>query len=197
MIEERFQLRSARWIAADYLERHLKPGDRAIDATMGNGKDTERLCQLVGDTGRVYAFDVQDQAISSTRCRLTQEGLIGRAVLIRDGHEHMEEYIREPVQAVVFNLGWLPGGDHAVTTKTATTERAVDAALRILCPGGILSVCVYPGHEEGEKELRMLVPKFERLDVRCFAVLYHRFLNASDDAPRLFLIQKIRTNTEL
>ena len=35
------------------LTEYLKPGDRAVDATVGNGWDTLKLCELVGDTGKV------------------------------------------------------------------------------------------------------------------------------------------------
>ena len=192
MDEGRILLRSARWIASDALQRHLRPGDRAVDATMGNGRDTEKLCGWVGETGRVYAFDIQEQAVEATRSRLLAAGLLGRAELIRAGHERLEEFVKEPIQAAVFNLGWLPGGDHGITTRRDTTERAVDAALRLLCPGGILTICVYPGHEEGKNELSMLLCKCSGLDVRRYSVLDHHFLNAGEDAPRLLLIQKNR-----
>ena len=190
MEEERFVLRSARWLAADAIRRYLRPGDLAVDATMGNGRDTENLCRWVGESGMVYAFDIQEQALEATRERLRNAALLERAVLIHAGHEHMAEYVQKPVQAVVFNLGWLPGGKHSVTTKAGTTERAVDAALKLLCPGGLLSVCVYPGHEEGKRELAMLLSKCESLDVRRFTVLHHHFLNAGEEAPRLILVQK-------
>ena len=190
MNKERILLRSARWIADDFLSRHLLPGDCAIDATMGNGRDTEKLCRLVGETGRVYAFDIQEQAIEATRKRLQNAGFMDRVKLIQDGHERLVEYVREPVQAVVFNLGWLPGGDHGITTKTDTTNKAVDETLKLLCPGGLLSICIYPGHEEGKRELAMLLSKCENLDVRNFTVLYHCFLNAGEDAPCLILLQK-------
>ena len=190
MEEERYILRSARWLAADAIRRHLCPGDLAVDATMGNGRDTENLCRWVGKTGMVYAFDIQDQALAATRERLRTAELLERATLIRAGHERMAEYVEKPVQAVVFNLGWLPGGEHSITTRTGTTERAVDAALKLLRPGGLLSVCVYPGHEEGKRELAMLLSKCEGLDVRRFTVLYHHFLNAGEEAPRLILVQK-------
>ncbi len=190
MEEERFVLRSARWLAADAIRRHLRPGDLAVDATMGNGRDTENLCRWVGKSGMVYAFDIQEQALAATGERLRNAELLERAVLIHAGHERMAEYVQKPVQAVVFNLGWLPGGKHSVTTKTDTTERAVDAALKLLRPGGLLSVCVYPGHEEGKQELAMLLSKCKSLNVRRFTVLHHHFLNAGEEAPRLILIQK-------
>ena len=147
-----YELKSARFLAADMLRAVLEPGDRAIDATMGNGHDTVLLCSLVGPAGRVYAFDVQPAALEATRGRLTEEGFSGRANLFHLGHEHMSEVVQDPVKAVVFNLGWLPGGDHRITTRTETTIRAIRQALKLLAPMGVLVICVYPGHPEGERE---------------------------------------------
>ena len=142
--------RSARFWAADLIEQAMYPGARAIDATMGNGHDTCWLCRLAGSNGYVYAFDIQPDALIRTLARLKTEGLDNRACLICKGHEHMAEFVQEPVDAIVFNLGWLPGTEHAITTKVDTTMLAVKAALRLLKPGGLMTICVYPGHEEGE-----------------------------------------------
>ena len=114
-----YELRSARYLAAEALERVIGPGDTAVDATMGNGHDTLTLCRLVGPAGRVYAFDVQRDAVERTRERLRDAGMLDRASLFCLGHECMAEVVKTPVTAVVFNLGWLPGGDHAVTTRWA------------------------------------------------------------------------------
>ena len=129
-----YELKSARYLAADVLARALRPGDRAVDATMGNGHDTAFLCELVGESGHVYAFDVQQDAVANTRERLSQSGLLGRASLFCLGHERMAEQVAGPVSAVVFNLGWLPGGDHSVTTRWETTKAAVESALELLSP---------------------------------------------------------------
>ena len=88
-----YTLRSARFLAADCLRRFLLPGDTAVDATMGNGHDTLLLCQLVGESGHMFAFDVQPQAVENTRKRLEEAGLSDRAALFCVGHEHMAETI--------------------------------------------------------------------------------------------------------
>lgn len=190
MDSERFVLRNARHLAADYMIRSIREGDRVIDATMGNGKDTLFLCELVGETGHVYAFDVQAEAVERTKERVKEAGYDGRATLLLAGHETMAEHVKEPVQAVMFNLGWLPGAEHIVTTKTETTLAAVRAACGLIAPGGIVTVCVYPGHEEGTRELLALLEYAASLDVRRFNVAHHRFLNASLQTPQLILIQK-------
>ena len=187
---ERLLLRNARYLAQDYLKQQIMKGECVCDATAGNGGDTQLLCELVGDTGTVYAFDIQREALDHTKERLSSLGLEKRAVLFECGHERMREYIFEPLQAVVFNLGWLPGGDHGITTRTGTTLAAFEAAAQLLAPGGLLSVCVYPGHEEGKKELEACEKWFSGLPVRYWTVLQHRFLNAAEYTPQLFLAQK-------
>ena len=185
-----YELKSARFLAADVLRQAAGPGDTVADATMGNGHDTLFLCQLVGEAGHVYAFDVQAQAVENTRQRLTGEGMIGRAELFCLGHEHMAEVIREPLAAVVFNLGWLPGGDHSVTTRWETTRQAVDSALSLLKPLGVLVICAYPGHAEGDRERQALMDMLAKLPPQRYNVLWHRFLNAGPGAPECFVIQR-------
>ena len=133
---EEYELKSARYLAADILRRAVKNGDTVIDATMGNGHDTLFLCSLVGETGKVYAFDIQRDAVEATRSRLTAAGMADRAELLCIGHEKMAGKVPGPVKAVVFNLGWLPGGDHQITTRTETTLQAVRQALELLCVSG-------------------------------------------------------------
>ncbi len=185
-----YELKSARYLAAEVLRQALRPGDTAVDATMGNGHDTELLCSLVGDTGRVYAFDLQEEAVRSTEHRLAAAGLEGRAYLFCRGHEHLAETVPGPVDAVVFNLGWLPGGDHEITTRTETTLSAVGQALALLKPGGVLVLCAYPGHPEGTRELEALSEMFSALPPREFNVLRQTFINAGPGAPVCFVAQK-------
>ena len=187
---ERYTLRNARHLAADYMIRTIREGDTVVDATMGNGKDTLFLCELVGESGHVYAFDVQAEAVERTRERVDEAGFSERTTLLLAGHETMKEHVPEGVQAIMFNLGWLPGAQHVVTTQTETTLKAVSAALDLIAPGGIVTVCVYPGHEEGTRELEALKAYVSGLSVRTFNVLYHSFVNASSQTPQLFLIQR-------
>ena len=188
--QERLLLRNARVLASEYVARAVRPGDRVIDATMGNGGDTEFLCRLVGETGRVTAFDVQPQALRATEARLLAAGLRDRAELVLCGHERMGEFVREPVQATLFNFGWLPGADHAVTTRVGTSLAALEAALSLTLPGGIVSLCIYPGHPEGMRELESLGAYCAALPVRHYTVLHHRFVNAANSTPNLILVQK-------
>lgn len=176
-------LKSARFWARELLESAVFPGARAVDATMGNGHDTLWLCERTGEAGRVYAFDVQNEALERTRALLAAQGLEGRAELILSGHEEMEYYVREPVDAVVFNLGWLPGGERSVTTRVETTLVAVEAGTRLLKPEGLMTVCVYPGHGEGARELSALTDWAAGLDPARFDVLLKRYMNQKNDPP--------------
>lgn len=185
-----YELKSARYLAREVILRAVEPGDTVVDATMGNGHDTQMLCETVGPEGRVWAFDVQAKAVEETRNRLRAQGLDGRAELILSGHEHMAEYVKGPVKAVMFNLGWLPGGDHEVTTRWETTRTAVESALDLLAPMGVLVICAYPGHAEGEREKQELTAFLGGLDNRRYNVLHQRFLNAGLGAPECFVIQK-------
>ncbi len=181
--------RSARFWAAELVEPALYPGARAVDATMGNGKDTCWLCRRVGPQGRVYAFDVQPQALARTRALLEAEGLSNRATLFCEGHQHMAQLVPEPVDVVMFNLGWLPGAEHGLTTLAETTLRAADAALSILRPEGLLTLCVYPGHDEGERELRALLEWAAALDYSRYDALQKAYLNQPHKPPCLIAVK--------
>lgn len=187
---DRFVLRNARHLAADYMRRTVREGDTVVDATMGNGKDTLFLCELVGESGCVHAFDVQAEAVERTRERIAEAGFADRTALHLAGHETMKEHVPQGVRAIMFNLGWLPGAQHAVTTLTRTTLEAAKAACELIIPGGIVTICVYPGHDEGKRELEALDAFASSLPVRTYNVLRHAFLNAPAHTPQLFLIQK-------
>ena len=185
--------RSARFWAREMIEGALFEGARAIDATMGNGHDTRWLCELVGSGGHVYAFDVQADVVDRTRERLKAAGVEDRASLFCQGHQRMAEFVGETVDAIVFNLGWLPGAEHGVTTRTDTTLQAVDASLSLLKEEGIMTVCVYPGHEEGMRELEALLEWASHLDAKRYDALIKTYLNQPNDPPRMLAIRKKKT----
>ena len=163
-------------VAHAFLRAHVRPGAFVLDATAGNGHDTLFLCRLVGETGRVLAFDVQPRAVENTNVRLRENGCgqIGRAVL--DSHANLAAYAAPgTVDAAVFNLGYLPGGDHAVFTAPDVSVPAMRTALELLRPGGVMTVCVYYGGPQGtaEKEAALafltgLSPEAYRVRVRDF-----------------------------
>ena len=93
----------------------LRPGMTCVDATAGRGRDAAVLCELIGEAGHLFAFDIQPEAIESTRERLAGAGLLDRVTLICASHSRMADYV-PAADAVVFNLGYLPHGDHAIGT---------------------------------------------------------------------------------
>lgn len=135
------------------LKSAIAPGDFVIDATAGNGHDTAFLARVVGETGEVLAIDVQPQAIESTAARLESEGLRDRVKLHLGCHADLADLAggKSP-GAIVFNLGYLPGGDHGIITRPENTLKALEAATEILRPGGVLAVTCYPGHDGGAGE---------------------------------------------
>ena len=171
----------------------LRSGDLAIDATAGNGHDAAFLADLVGDSGKVYAFDLQPAAIEATNKRLVQAGLLDRCVLHQAGHERMEDILppesRGRIRAIVFNLGYLPGSDKTVATTVENTLLALEVALVWLAPDGLLTVTAYRGHPGGMREAQEVEERFANLDAEFFLVAAER---ASSDptSPILFLVRK-------
>ena len=104
-----------------FILTHLKEGDVAVDFTMGNGHDTEFLSKTVGENGHVYAFDVQEMALASTKKHLSEVGCPENYTLILDSHHNVKKYVPTKIKAGMFNLGYLPGSDKSVTTMRETT----------------------------------------------------------------------------
>lgn len=172
----------------------LEPGDVAVDATVGNGHDTVALARAVGAEGRVYGFDVQEEAIANTRTRVSEHGLSDIVDLFQVGHEEMHEYVRDglhgSVGAVTFNLGYLPGSASDLTTSPDTTLAALDAATAMIRPGGVVTVVLYTGHEGGPAEAAAVDTWAADLPQAHFRVLSYQFVNQQNDPPRLVAVEK-------
>ena len=173
-----------------FILRHLGEGDVAVDFTMGNGNDTAFLSQTVGAEGKVYAFDIQEDALISTRGHLKELGCPENYELICASHHLVKDFVSTPIKAGMFNLGYLPrSGRKAVTTMRETTMPAVEAALDLLSPGGIVMVAIYPGHEEGRLEGEMLAEYFATLDRRKICVSRFNIMN-SPTSPYFYFAEK-------
>lgn len=175
----------------DLIRRAVAEGSTAIDATAGNGNDTAFLAELVGESGKVYSFDVQEQALEKTRDRLSGKGLLDRVELIHDGHQNMDLYIREKVKAVMFNLGYLPGGDHRIGTRGDTTIAAVIKAMELIGVNGIISIVVYYGGDSGFEEKTQVMDFIAGIDCRKYTVMKTEFVNQANCPPILICIEKI------
>jgi len=177
-------------IARDICKRKLNKGDIAVDATMGNGNDTELLAELVGSSGKVYSFDIQKTAIENTKKKLMGKHVFEWVNLIHDGHENIDKYVLDKVNLVIFNLGYLPKGEHSITTKSATTLAALKKALSLICKNGIIILVVYYGHEEGKFEKDQLKKYTEKLNQKEYNVVNLCFTNQVNDPPMLIAIEK-------
>ena len=173
-----------------FIMEHLSEGDVAVDFTMGNGNDTLFLSKAVGESGKVYAFDIQEDALISTKAHLEANGAPENYTLICASHHRVKEFVKEPIKAGMFNLGYLPrSGRKAVTTMRETTMPAVEAALELLAPDGVLIVAIYPGHEEGALEGEMLREYFSSLSRFRICPSEFKILN-SPTSPYFFLVEK-------
>lgn len=173
-----------------FILEHLGKGEVAVDFTMGNGGDTLFLSQTVGEEGRVYAFDIQEEALTSTEATLRAAGTPQNYTLICASHHRVKEFVKEPIKAGMFNLGYLPrSGKKHLTTLRETTMPAVEAAIDLLLPDGVLLIAVYPGHEEGALEGDMLREYFKTLSRFHICASEFRILN-SPTSPYFFLVEK-------
>ena len=177
-----------------FLSQHLRKGGVAADFTMGNGNDTLWLSCEVGEDGHVYAFDVQLQALRNTAARLKRENAPKNCTLILDSHSNLKDYIKEPICAGMFNLGYLPGGNHLRTTRRETTKKAVTDAIDMLCPDGALLIAVYPGHEEGFLEGEMLREMLSGYSRFRYGVSEFHIIN-SPTSPFFFLVERSARDT--
>lgn len=178
-----------RSLQKELLYPHVTEGGCAVDFTMGNGNDTLWLSERVGQTGTVYAFDIQEEAVNRTAQRLQAEATWKNYRLIHSSHHTVSDYVSVPICAGIFNLGFLPGSDRSVTTLCETTLPAVRAGLTLLDSKGALLVAVYPGHSEGRREGEMLDAEFRGLDPKRFSVGKVEIANAHD-CPFFYLIER-------
>ena len=184
---------SALQIIHHVLELSVQEGDFCIDATAGRGKDTLFLANLVGKTGQVTAFDIQEDAVNSTNALLTEHSVNGYAKAILDSHANMANYAQEgTVSAITFNFGWLPGGDHNVFTRPESSIRAIEEGLKLLKPDGIMTLILYYGRETGFEERDALLEFLPTLDSDLYTVVEMPFVNRQNCPPIPIVIFKGR-----
>ena len=174
-----------------FIRQHLPKGGFAIDATAGNGGDTLLLCESVGETGKVFAMDIQQQAVGNTMELLRQKGWLDITQIVQDSHANLLQYVQpESADCVVFNFGWLPGGSHEVFTQKESSLEAIRQGLECLKPGGIMSLCVYYGRNNGYEERDGILEYVKTLDHRRYTVMVVDFANRINDPPIPIMIVK-------
>ncbi|WP_192988459.1 tRNA (mnm(5)s(2)U34)-methyltransferase [Carnobacterium mobile] len=174
------------------LKNTVIPGDTVIDATVGNGGDTILLAALVGKTGKVYGFDIQPQALQTTKEKLLLTGLGEQVDLYLQGHETLKSVVpaKTEIAAAIFNLGYLPKSDKKIITKGETTIQAIHAILPMLRKGGLVLLVIYSGHQGGQTEKDAVLAFTEQLPQQFFNVLHYGFINQRNDPPFLLIIEK-------
>jgi len=184
------QFTITQWVQS-LIRMYIEPGDVCVDATAGNGHDTLFLCQQVGISGKVFAFDIQEQAIANTSNLLGQKISFQNYDLICDSHVNMSRYIElESVDFIMFNLGYMPGGNHSISTNGETTIEAIRNGFSLLKKGGIMSVCIYSGGDSGFEEKNQVLPFLETLDEKRYTVIRCDYINRKNNPPIPVMIQK-------
>lgn len=173
-----------------FVAQHVRRGDTVVDATAGNGNDTLFLARLVGAEGKVFAFDIQEAALERTRALLIAHNCLQWVELHLRDHGELTQVVGGPVQAAMFNLGYLPGGDKEITTLAHSSLQALDKCLEILAPTGIISVVTYSGHPGGEEEEAKVADWCQNLPARDYTVLSLALVNKPNRPPKLWLIRR-------
>ncbi|MEI6714476.1 MAG: class I SAM-dependent methyltransferase [Verrucomicrobiota bacterium] len=181
--------------AHHYLATQLSTNAHLIDATAGNGHDALFLSQFILPDGHLYLFDIQEVAIQTTRSLLLSNEIpASNTSLFQCSHTELKERIPSnlhgAIDAVVFNLGYLPGQDKTLTTLSDSTLAALESSLELLKPGGILSVITYPGHATGAEEALCVTNWMKSLPSSAFEVQRLQALNRLAPPPELWIVKK-------
>lgn len=168
-------------IAHNIIKLHNDKCNVAVDATLGNGYDTDFLASVFK---KVYSFDIQQSAVDNYLLKNKDN-----VVVIHDSHINLELYIKEKIDVFIYNLGYLPGSSKEVTTKCESTLSSIKIALKLLVPGGMLLAIMYPGHAEGKKENDAILEFAKKLSKKEFGIMLHTFINR-EKAPQLVIIEK-------
>ena len=181
-------------LAMELTLKYVTPGDVVIDATCGNGHDTLTLAEAVGESGQVIAIDIQQSALESAGV-LLHENAKENVTFVQGNFRNLAEltacflHDRKP-SAIVFNLGYLPGGDKSVTTLREDSVEAVKQALELVAIGGVVTVVLYCGHEAGKAEKKAVLDMAAELPSGRFHAVYGGMLNQRKDPPEVLWITK-------
>ena len=175
-------------LSHEYIAANVTNGDTVVDATCGRGRDTLLLSRLVGNDGKVISFDIQKVALEEASELIKKEGLTN-VTLINDSHHNLKNYVSS-AKCVVFNFGFLPGGDHSIFSKPETSIPAIDAALDIITEDGFVAICSYYGGPNGYEERDAILSHLSKLDNKKYTVLCHNYLNRPNDPPIFIVVEK-------
>lgn len=170
---------------------YIKYGDVVIDATLGNGNDTIFLANLVGDAGKVYAFDTSSQAIVISKNKLKELNLLSRVNLFHTSHVYLKNIVKEKVSGIIFNLGYFPNLSKKNFTFWSSTLEAIEQSLFLLKKNAILAIIIYTGHEQGKIESKKIEEFAVNLSQKEFDVLQYKFINRINNPPYAIIFEKL------
>jgi len=177
-------------MAKHFAKNHILSGDICIDATCGNGSDTLFLSESAGESGIVFSFEIQEEVLEKTKKSLEDKAVFANIQYIGKSHIYMDEFAKpESISCIMFNLGWLPGGNHNIKTMTESTISALEKSLALIKPGGIISICLYCGEEMGYGEKNTVLDFAKNLGSP-YDVIYVDYLNKHDPPANLFIVKK-------
>ena len=189
----------ARAVCQNYIDAFRKSADKngpliAVDATCGNGHDALWLAEVCD---RVYAFDIQPEAVKTTAELLGAHNRSGKVELFCKSHADMKSRVPEKAAVIVFNLGYLPGGDKEITTHTESTLCALQAALELLRVDGLLCVTVYWGHPSGREEREAVLRWAKNLDKGIYHCVHTDMLNQPNCPPEILFVTRKKSRGSL
>ncbi len=152
-------------------------GETAIDMTLGNGHDTDFLS---GIFDKVVSLDIQKSAVDKYNSPLNVDA-------INMDHANIGILNINP-ELVIYNLGYLPGGEKSITTKAETTVKSLDSVLQMIKPGGFCVITLYYSHDDGQEAKKVL--EYVRKLPGNFGVMHHEFINRGNEPPSLIVIEK-------
>jgi SAM-dependent methyltransferase len=173
------------------IEKYADKNGIFIDATAGNGKDTKFLAEFAEQNSSVLAFDIQAEAVDRTEALLKKHGLENKVEVYNESHVNIDKYISDnELSAVIYNLGYLPGGNKDITTEAGTTLDALEKNLVFLKKYGIIVLVIYTGHPGGKEEKEAVFKFAEELDYKKYNVMHYEFINQSKKPPEVIAIIK-------
>ncbi|NIK12127.1 class I SAM-dependent methyltransferase [Alkalibacillus almallahensis] len=179
--------------AHQWISETLNSGDIVVDATLGNGHDSVALSQEVGPNGHVYSFDIQQSAIDQAQSLFNQND-INNITSVKLGHEQAKGYLNKQgissIGGVIFNLGFLPGGDESITTQADSTIQAIDSLFELLMRHRMIVIVIYPGHDSGQIEKDLLIQHLQKQPAAKMDVAMYHMVNRSNNAPFVVGIYK-------
>lgn len=171
------------------IKTYVKEHHICLDGTVGNGNDTMKILNALNGTGKIYGFDIQEDAINHTESLIFDRNYNTEVLLIKDSHEYVDRYIKERINFAIYNLGYLPGGDKHIKTDHTSTIISIRKVLDLLAPNGILLITVYLGHPGGMDEYKAINDYLETLEQKNYNVFKLKFINQKNNPPITFGVE--------